>query len=194
MDTVDAVPVFTALVNAVKERYPKLAYLHIVEPRVLGLYDRKEGAPEGESNDFVRDILKGTEIPLISAGGYTTESAVETADQKGDLIAFGRYYISNVRCQPTACLDTVTDKTNHSLILHIALKQVLRSRNTTARPSTCLAMFRKDTRTTPSPTLRKRTCESIVYRALYRSEGCIGNTVKAGVDGGKAFSGVYGNE
>ncbi|KIY72910.1 FMN-linked oxidoreductase [Cylindrobasidium torrendii FP15055 ss-10] len=95
MDTVDAVPVFTALVNAVKERYPKLAYLHIVEPRVLGLYDRKDGTPEGESNDFVRDLLKGTDIPLISAGGYTTESAVETADQKGDLIAFGRYYISN---------------------------------------------------------------------------------------------------
>ncbi|KAH7905784.1 hypothetical protein BJ138DRAFT_1164051 [Hygrophoropsis aurantiaca] len=30
----------------------------------------------------------------ISAGGYTRESALQTAEQKGDLIASGRLYIS----------------------------------------------------------------------------------------------------
>ena len=34
--------------------------------------------------------------PLISAGGYTRDHALEVAETKGDLIAFGRYFISNV--------------------------------------------------------------------------------------------------
>jgi len=32
----------------------------------------------------------------ISAGGFTRESAIERAEEQGELIAFGRYYTSNV--------------------------------------------------------------------------------------------------
>ena len=39
----------------------------------------------------------GGERVFISAGGYTRETALRTAENKGGLIAFGRLYIPNVR-------------------------------------------------------------------------------------------------
>lgn len=47
-----------------------------------------------QSNDFIRDIWRPR--PLISAGGYTRETAIDVAEKKGDLIAFGRSFIGNV--------------------------------------------------------------------------------------------------
>jgi NADPH2 dehydrogenase len=49
---------------------------------------------EYESNDFLRAIWG--ERPFISAGGHTRESGLEFADKHGDLIAYGRLFISNV--------------------------------------------------------------------------------------------------
>lgn len=48
-----------------------------------------------QSNDFIREIWRPR--PLISAGGYNRELALKVAETKGDLIAFGRFFISNVR-------------------------------------------------------------------------------------------------
>jgi len=56
------------------------------------------GASEEESNDFLRAIWKDN--LWISAGGYTRDSAIKHADERGELIAFGRYYTSNVRFAP----------------------------------------------------------------------------------------------
>lgn len=53
---------------------------------------------ETQSNDFLRDIWRPR--PFISAGGYHRELALETAEKKGDLIAFGRSYIGNVSSWP----------------------------------------------------------------------------------------------
>lgn len=50
-----------------------------------------------ESNDFLREIW-GADRVFLSAGGYTPEQAVRTVAEKGGLVAFGRYFISNVRC------------------------------------------------------------------------------------------------
>ncbi|CAL1711075.1 unnamed protein product [Somion occarium] len=87
----DPIPTFKYLVSHIKELYPDFAYIHVVEPRVNGNTDRE---PEkGESNDFLREVWKPR--PFISAGGYNREIALEVADMTGDLIAFGRYYISN---------------------------------------------------------------------------------------------------
>ena len=47
-----------------------------------------------QSNDFIRDIWRPR--PIISAGGYTRETALEVAETKGDLIAFGRLFIGTV--------------------------------------------------------------------------------------------------
>ncbi|KAJ7869136.1 hypothetical protein B0H14DRAFT_2571988 [Mycena olivaceomarginata] len=72
-------PTYTHLVTQLRDRYPELAYLHVVEPRY--------------SNDFIRDIWGDRR--LISAGGYTRETAIAAAEEKGDLIAFARPYVAN---------------------------------------------------------------------------------------------------
>ncbi|KAJ7216436.1 hypothetical protein GGX14DRAFT_441507 [Mycena pura] len=84
-------PTYARLVTELRDRYPDLSYLHVVEPRVDGV--ETVDVKEGYSNDFIRDIWG--DRPLISAGGYTRETAIATADLKGDLIAFSRPYIAN---------------------------------------------------------------------------------------------------
>ncbi|KAF8962409.1 hypothetical protein BDZ97DRAFT_1662825 [Flammula alnicola] len=80
----DPIPQFTHFVSCVKAAHPNMAYLHVIESEVDGTAD---------SNDFIRDIWAPK--PLISCLGYTRETAIERADTKGDLIAFGKLYISN---------------------------------------------------------------------------------------------------
>ncbi|KAH7904806.1 hypothetical protein BJ138DRAFT_1165918 [Hygrophoropsis aurantiaca] len=86
----DPVPTYSYLVSNLTKH--ALAYIHVTEPRVNGYIDREAKDFEGQSNDFLREIWG--ERAYISAGGYTRESALQTAEQKGDLIAFGRLYIS----------------------------------------------------------------------------------------------------
>lgn len=43
----------------------------------------------------IRDVINGAGVNFISAGTYKPDSAIEVADKHGDLIAFGRYFISN---------------------------------------------------------------------------------------------------
>ena len=91
----DPKPTFAFLVSQLAERHPDLAYLHLIEPRVSGSETRDEASVSDEwTNDFLREIWAPR--PLISAGAYTRDSAIRVADTKGDLIAFGRQYISNV--------------------------------------------------------------------------------------------------
>ncbi|KAK0189366.1 hypothetical protein F5146DRAFT_624089 [Armillaria mellea] len=90
----DPIPTFSYLTTRVKELYPDFAFIHVVEARVDGFTDLSpEDIKEFENNDFIRKIWAPK--PLISAGGYTRESGMKTADEKGDLIAYGRWYISN---------------------------------------------------------------------------------------------------
>jgi N-ethylmaleimide reductase len=68
-----------------------LAYLHIVEPRA------DEVPPEGDREEltthFFRKHFKGT---IISAGGHDRESGnAVIAAGDADLVAYGRWYISN---------------------------------------------------------------------------------------------------
>ncbi|KAJ6541606.1 NADH:flavin oxidoreductase/NADH oxidase [Mycena capillaripes] len=88
----DPKPTYTYLVTQLRDRYPELAYLHVVEPRVNGS-DTLAVVPEGHSNDFIRKIWG--KKPLVSAGGYTRQTAVAVTEEKGDLVAFCRSYISN---------------------------------------------------------------------------------------------------
>ncbi|THV03538.1 NADH:flavin oxidoreductase/NADH oxidase [Dendrothele bispora CBS 962.96] len=88
----DPKPTFTYIVKKLKELYPNLGYLHVIEPGVVGNTTVDQDA-SGESNDFLREIWAPK--PLISAGGYSRESATKTADEKGDVIAFGRIFTSN---------------------------------------------------------------------------------------------------
>ncbi|KAJ7931737.1 hypothetical protein B0H13DRAFT_1957416 [Mycena leptocephala] len=85
-------PTYTHLITELRDRYPEFAYLHVVEPRADG-GETVEHIKEGYSNDFIRDIWGDRQ--LISAGGYTRETALAAAEEKGDLIAFARPYIAN---------------------------------------------------------------------------------------------------
>ena len=103
-------PTFAVLAARVREEFPRLAFLHAVEPRIAGALDR--AAIEGESNDFLRAIWKGPDSSkngsmYITAGGYTPETAIEHAERSDELVVFGRYFISNVRlrlCPSTGLL------------------------------------------------------------------------------------------
>ena len=99
MKMADPRPTFAYLATALRDKHPKLAYLHVTEPRVGGHLDLPTIA--GENNDFLREIWNGGEggekRVFISAGGYTRETALHTTEENGGLVAFGRLYIPNVR-------------------------------------------------------------------------------------------------
>jgi N-ethylmaleimide reductase len=69
-----------------------LAYLHIIEPRVKGNVVVAEG--QGPiASEYLRTIFTGK---IIAAGGFepdTAEAVVANGD--ADLVAFGRYFVSN---------------------------------------------------------------------------------------------------
>ncbi|KAJ7255776.1 hypothetical protein C8J57DRAFT_1186402 [Mycena rebaudengoi] len=92
----DPVPTFTHFITQVLARHPELAYIHAIEPRVDSMVLRPV-IPDGWSNDFLRAIWisPNSERRFISAGGYTRDLALEFADTKDDIIAFGRPFISN---------------------------------------------------------------------------------------------------
>ena len=69
-----------------------LAYLHVIEPRIKGNNTLKEGA-EPIAAKHIRAKFKG---PIIAAGGFTRELAEAiVASGDADLVAFGRYFVSN---------------------------------------------------------------------------------------------------
>jgi NADPH2 dehydrogenase len=102
MRMADPIPTFSYVVEQIKARHPDFAYIHLVEPRVKGAETLPDGAPEGEQNDFIRAIWSPR--PLVTAGGYDRKIALEVAEEKGDIIAFGRHFISNVSLIPVIFL------------------------------------------------------------------------------------------
>ena len=93
-------PTFAYLVARIREAYPRFAYIHIVEPRLSGTLDRT--VRQNESLDFLRAIWNGPKSAengsvFIAAGGYKPEDALKHCEETDDLVAFGRYFISNVR-------------------------------------------------------------------------------------------------
>ena len=102
----DPIPTFTEFATRVRDVYPNFAWLHIVEPRVNG-YQSREVKP-GESNDFLRGIWGSR--PLIATGGFDREDAINTAEQRGGLIGFGRYFVANVRSPPFVALPALVEE------------------------------------------------------------------------------------
>ena len=69
-----------------------LAYLHVIEPRVMGVETLDEAA-RPVASEFLRKVFDG---PIIAAGGFTRDSAAEIlARGDADLVAFGRWFSSN---------------------------------------------------------------------------------------------------
>ena len=70
----------------------KLAYLHVIEPRVKG----GEVIAEGQGPVAAQELSKVFHGPIIAAGGFepgTAEATVVNGD--ASLIAFGRHFIAN---------------------------------------------------------------------------------------------------
>ncbi|KAJ5888287.1 Aldolase-type TIM barrel [Penicillium taxi] len=88
----DPYPTFTYLAEELSKF--KLAYTHLVEPRVAG-FDIIETP---NSLDFFLKAYKKAS-PVIFAGGFSSDSAREAVDKQyseyDTLVAFGRAYISN---------------------------------------------------------------------------------------------------
>jgi hypothetical protein len=65
MRMTDPIPQFTHFVSVLKKRHPKLAYLHVIEPRVSGIEDRT--ADIHESNDFLPKFgnLGRISVPVV---------------------------------------------------------------------------------------------------------------------------------
>ncbi|KAJ5103266.1 Aldolase-type TIM barrel [Penicillium argentinense] len=93
MRMTDPIPQFTHLAQETAKF--KLAFAHIVEPRIAGNADVEE---MHEDLDFFMKAY-GNATPVIIAGGYKAESAKEAIDGKykdyDALIGFGRPFISN---------------------------------------------------------------------------------------------------
>ncbi|KAF8962063.1 NADH:flavin oxidoreductase/NADH oxidase [Flammula alnicola] len=101
MGMADPTPTYTYLLTQILQRHPDLAYLHVTEKRLNPL---EKGQPvasddvfvsEGADNDFIRKLWIANGKHLITAGGYTRETGMHVAERKGDLIAYGRLFISN---------------------------------------------------------------------------------------------------
>lgn len=90
----DPIPQFSYLIDRLKEL--DLAFLHLVEPRVHGVVDVE---PANETLDFALQAW-GREKPILLAGSYTTELAIEAVEKKYKdyadqlVIVFGRRFIS----------------------------------------------------------------------------------------------------
>ncbi|KAH7929176.1 FMN-linked oxidoreductase [Leucogyrophana mollusca] len=91
----DPVPTYTYLVSKLAQY--SLAYVHVVEPRIKGAEVRPASEYSDDAPQFIRDIWSkaGEKSAYIAAGGFTRQLALETVEEKGGLIAFGRLYIPN---------------------------------------------------------------------------------------------------
>lgn len=72
----------------------QLAYLHIIEPRIIGPEDREAGRyAEPVASRDLRAFYHGK---IIAAGGFKPEDAEEILNKnEADLVAFGRLFTSN---------------------------------------------------------------------------------------------------
>jgi N-ethylmaleimide reductase len=69
-----------------------LAYLHIIEPRIVGSVEKADGL-EPIATRQLRKIYHGK---IIAAGGFNGETAEAlVAEGAADLVAFGRHFIAN---------------------------------------------------------------------------------------------------
>ena len=88
----DPIPTFSHIITAIRDRYPDFGYIHLVEPRVSGPFSSEE--LNSKSNEPLRKIWSPR--AYLTAGGYTREDAIKSAEEQTTLVVFGRPYTSNV--------------------------------------------------------------------------------------------------
>ncbi|KAF8663699.1 hypothetical protein AX16_000874 [Volvariella volvacea WC 439] len=88
MGMANPIPQFSHFVTSLKEKFPSLAYIHVVEPSA-----KDASFSVTPSNDFIRAIWGSR--PYISAGGYDRATAIQGAEDRGELIAFAKLFLAN---------------------------------------------------------------------------------------------------
>ena len=88
----DTVPHFTYVIGELSKR--GIAYLHMIEPRASSAGFGDDASVDSANNaKLFRHVFNG---PMITAGGYTAEMAVDTVTGGlADAVAFGRMFIAN---------------------------------------------------------------------------------------------------
>ncbi|KPM39783.1 hypothetical protein AK830_g6787 [Neonectria ditissima] len=87
---------FVPWVEAIARTQPSLAFVHAVGPRAFGSRDTPQHLQQPEDClDAIRKAVGQVGIKLIIAGGYHPETAIQHTSETDDLVAFGRYFISN---------------------------------------------------------------------------------------------------
>jgi N-ethylmaleimide reductase len=88
----NTVPHFTHVIRELSQR--KLAYLHLIEPRASSAGYGDDASVDSANNAALfRPVFDG---PLITAGGYSPETAVTVLESGlADAVAFGRMFIAN---------------------------------------------------------------------------------------------------
>ncbi len=104
----DPETVFAVLLPQLEKR--RLAYVHLVEPRVAGNLDRATTL----SLSPIRSLCGS--LTVIVAGGHTAESGIAAVDNgDADLVAYGRLYIANpdlpIRIRDGAPMNTPNPST-----------------------------------------------------------------------------------
>jgi NADPH2 dehydrogenase len=87
MGMADPIPQFSYVIQQLRDLHPNLAYLHLIERA------EADNTAASSANDPLRKIWGSR--PLVSAV-HTLETAIQTAEEKGDIIAFGKFFIANV--------------------------------------------------------------------------------------------------
>ncbi|KAM5537385.1 hypothetical protein V8D89_008904 [Ganoderma adspersum] len=108
----DPVPTYTYVVDQLKQKYPNLAYLHVVSSS--GPFNVP---PEDPSDaDFIYRIWSPR--PVITTGGYDRESGLKVAEETGQLVGYGRAFLANpdlpFRLQKDIALNQVDRTTIYS--------------------------------------------------------------------------------
>ncbi|KAK9380398.1 uncharacterized protein V2V93DRAFT_258208 [Kockiozyma suomiensis] len=87
----DLYPQFSYFVEQLQDKFPGLAYVHMVEPRAAGNNDQIP--EEGDTTEPFRKLWKGV---WIAAGGYNPKTAREyAATHPNSIVAVGRHFLSN---------------------------------------------------------------------------------------------------
>jgi N-ethylmaleimide reductase len=88
----DTVPHFSYVIGELSRR--GIAYLHMIEPRASSAGFGDDASIDSANNaKLFRHLFSG---PMITAGGYTTEMAVDAMTAGlADAVAFGRRFIAN---------------------------------------------------------------------------------------------------
>ncbi|ANB11324.1 Oye3p [Sugiyamaella lignohabitans] len=89
---VSPIPQWSYIITELEKRAQegnRLAYIHLVEPRVDGSVDRDDFAG---SNEFARNIWQGI---ILRAGGLVHDAEKLAEEDSKTIVALGRYFISN---------------------------------------------------------------------------------------------------